>query len=64
MDDVTKRTQRVAYQPPMVKPYYSNLVRSPKKRIQLDAIRVVEQTIVGSRNNFKAPLCVSNFSEY
>ena len=49
MDDATKRTKRVAFQPPAIKPNYSKLNRSPKKRARLDAsqnaLRVVEQAI-------------------
>ncbi len=49
MDDATKRTKKVAYQPPAIKPNYSKMVRSPKRKARLDAsqnaLRVVETAI-------------------
>jgi hypothetical protein len=59
MDDATKRTKRVAYQPPAIKPNYSKLVRSPKKKARLDAsqnaLRIVEQAIGGKLVANKRP---------
>jgi hypothetical protein len=51
MDDATKRTKRVAFQPARVKPNYSIKPRPDKKKARLDAsqnaLRVVEQAIGG-----------------
>jgi hypothetical protein len=53
MDDCTKRTKKVAYQPPAIKPRpdYSIKPRQPKKKARLDAsqtaLRVVETAIGG-----------------
>jgi hypothetical protein len=51
MDDCTKRTKRVAFQPPKIKPNYSLKPRPDKKKARLDAsqnaLRVVEQAIGG-----------------
>jgi ribosomal protein L28 len=49
MDDTTKRTKRVAFQPTRIKPNYSIKPRPDKRKARLDAsqnaLRVVEQAI-------------------
>jgi hypothetical protein len=51
MDDATKRTKRVAFRPPAVKPNYSIKHRLDKRKARPDAsqnaLRVVEQAIGG-----------------